>query len=166
MYEVGHIRSTVTDGVTIGRPCCGVHDCMVPLDSVKNRFCPDHKVQLIYQQIYLVRNILILATTWKAQDTLCSVIDCPNPTESDGKRKLKTCSLPEHRKLEINNDLRNKAMFQLKHRLARLRVSQPVAAIAPTTIGSSELADAVGSTLHTDEEVIVDADGICDGKPE
>jgi hypothetical protein len=117
--------------------------------------------------LLLVRNILIFATTRKAQDAVCSVIDCLNPTESDGKRKLKTCLLPEHRKLEINNDLRNKAMFQLKHRLACLRVSQPVAPITPTTIGSSELADAAGSTLHTDEEVIVDADGVlCDGKPE
>ena len=31
---------------------------------------------------------------------------------------------------------------------------------------SSELADATGSTLHTDEEVVVDANGVCDGKPE
>jgi len=54
-------------------------------------------------------------------------------------------------------------MFQLKHRLARLRVSQPVAAITPTV---TELADATGSTLHTDDEVVVDADGVCDGKPE
>lgn len=137
---------------------------MVPLDSVKNRFCPEHKVQLILS--LLVGNIINFATTWKAQDAICSVIDCNNPTESDGMHKSNTCSLPEHRKLEVNNDLRNKAMFQLKHRLARLRVSQPVAAITPTTIGSSELADAAGSTLHTDEEVIVDADGVCDGKPE
>lgn len=57
-------------------------------------------------------------------------------------------------------------MFQLKHRLARLRVSQPVAAITPTVTDSSELADATGSTLHTDEEVVVDANGVCDGKPE
>ena len=134
----------------------------MPLDSVKNRFCLKHKVQLILS--FPVRNILIFATSWKAQDALCSVINCPNPTESDGKHKSKTCSLPEHRKLEANNDLRNKAMFQLKHRLARLRVSQPVAAI--TTTGSSELADTAGSTLHTDDEVIVDADGVCDGKPE
>jgi len=58
-------------------------------------------------------------------------------------------------------------MFQLKHRLARLRVSQPVAAISPIAASESESAEIVaGSTLHTDEEVVVDADGVCDGKPE
>ena len=66
--------------------------------------------------------------------------------------------------LQMVSQLDAPAMFQLKDHLACLRVSQPVAVITPTTTGLSELADAAGSTLHTDEEVIVDADGICDGK--
>ena len=103
----------------------------------------------------------------KAQDSLCSVIDCLNPTtKSDGKQKSKTCSLPEHRKLEVNNNLRNKAMFQLKHHLAHLRVSQPIMSITPTVAPGSDSLDVAGSTLHIDKEVIVNVNGICNGNPE
>lgn len=57
-------------------------------------------------------------------------------------------------------------MFQLKHRLARLKVSQPVASMSPTVAPGSDSPDVAGSTLHVDEEVIVNVNGICDGKPE
>jgi len=31
----------VTDGVTIGHPCCGIHNCHEPLANNHDRFCPD-----------------------------------------------------------------------------------------------------------------------------
>ena len=30
---VDPLRSVVVDGVTIGHPCCSVHNCTIPLDS-------------------------------------------------------------------------------------------------------------------------------------
>jgi hypothetical protein len=30
------------DGVMIGHPCCSVHDCPNPLESIKNHFCAEH----------------------------------------------------------------------------------------------------------------------------
>ncbi|PPR06412.1 hypothetical protein CVT26_004859 [Gymnopilus dilepis] len=96
-------RATVTDGVTIGRPTCGVPDCDVQMDSPKDRYCPIH---------------------WQ-QDKLCVVTTCSQPAEA-GHR---TCVIEEHRKLETWLDERNSAMFQLKQRLLRLRTSQPVQSI-------------------------------------
>jgi hypothetical protein len=54
--------------------------------------------------------------------------------------------------------MKNKAMFQLKHRLARLKVLQPEDA----SNGIDEPADgSQGSAAHIDEEVLID-----DGKSE
>jgi hypothetical protein len=66
-----------------------------------------------------------------------------------------TCSLKEHRELENFNSEKNKAMFQLKERLARLRTSQPRESIP-------DASDVIGQ----DEEVLIDNDGVCDRKPE
>ncbi|KAF8574954.1 hypothetical protein K439DRAFT_1649684 [Ramaria rubella] len=66
----GHIyRMTagVTDGITVGHPCCCVHDCKVPLEHHHHRFCPTHR----------------------HFNDLCQVKGCAFPTEL-GHR---TCSL-------------------------------------------------------------------------
>jgi len=63
--------------------------------------------------------------------------------------------LKEHRELENFNSEKNKAMFQLKERLARLRTSQPRESIP-------DASDDIGQ----DEEVLIDIDGVCDGRPE
>ncbi|KAI0748829.1 hypothetical protein BC629DRAFT_1298168 [Irpex lacteus] len=41
-FIVGWTRVIVINGVTIGHSCCVVHKCLKPLNSVKDRFCPDH----------------------------------------------------------------------------------------------------------------------------
>ncbi|KAF8967356.1 hypothetical protein BDZ97DRAFT_1916953 [Flammula alnicola] len=125
-----YIRSTVTDGVTIGRPTCSVHDCDVPLESVKDRYCPIHH----------------------SEDLLCVVTTCSEYAE-EGHR---TCKLPLHRNLEDYNAEQQKAMFQLKQRLARLRTSQP----------RESIPEAGDDTIGQDEEILIDKDGVCDGKPE
>ncbi|KAF4623949.1 hypothetical protein D9613_001395 [Agrocybe pediades] len=129
--QQGFLRSTVTDGVTIGRPACSSHDCESPLKSVKDRFCPAHA----------------------DQDLLCVVITtCSCPAE----KGYRTCADGEHRRLEDYNSEKEKAMFQLKERLARLRTSQP-------REGIPQGAEDTGR----DEEVIIDQDGVCDtDKPE
>ncbi|KAF9539067.1 hypothetical protein CPC08DRAFT_771030 [Agrocybe pediades] len=127
----GYIRATVTDGVTIGRPTCSVHDCDIPLDSVKDRYCPEHL----------------------DQDKQCAVTSCTLSAEPHHR----TCSIREHRALEDYNSEQNKAMFQLKRRLARLKTSQPRDAVP-----DSELGDAP----FNDEEVLIDKNGDCTDKPD
>ena len=96
----------VTDGVTIGRPCCAVHDCKDPLPTVKHRYCQKHSD---------------LAK-------LCAIVSCNAKAEVG----FRTCATPEHRKLEVYRHQQGKAMFQLKHRLQRLKVSQTHDSLATT----------------------------------
>lgn len=92
----GQLRSVVIDGVTIGHPCCGVHNCSTPLDSVKHHYCPDHY----------------------GENEICAVTDCREPAE-DGHR---TCLVAEHRNAELSYFEVGKSMFQLKHRLQMAQV--------------------------------------------
>ena len=119
----------VTDGVTIGCLTCCVHDCNNPLESVKDQFCLTHA----------------------NQDFLCVVTTCSEHAEEGHW----TCSLKEHCELENYNSEKNKAMFQLKECLARLRTSQ-----------LHESIPEAGDDIGQDEEVLVDNDGICDEKLE
>ncbi|KAJ7744876.1 hypothetical protein B0H16DRAFT_1889524 [Mycena metata] len=159
------VRSTVTDGITIGSPCCAVHDCLEPLVSVKHRYCTLHR----------------------ALDKQCAVTTC----ERDSETGFRTCPDPEHRRLESYDYLQGKAMFQLKHRLERLKVSQTHDSLAPGSSTSPnrmadegdgdlmpELVDAPqgddeddegaaeGPGADADEDVEIDVAGICEGKPE
>ncbi|KAK6967007.1 hypothetical protein R3P38DRAFT_2512649, partial [Favolaschia claudopus] len=36
------VRVVVIDGITIGHPCCGIHNCPEPLISNRHRFCYGH----------------------------------------------------------------------------------------------------------------------------
>lgn len=83
------LRVIVIDGVTIGRPCCGVLHCTGRLESNCNRFCTGHQ--------YV--------------DHLCSIVGC-NMAVVPGR---KTCVDPEHQKLEDQRQRRNKALFQMKN---------------------------------------------------
>jgi hypothetical protein len=78
----------VVDGVTVGHPCCSVHDCKIPLERVKDRFCPTHHNESL----------------------LCVIKTCRNKA-SEG---FKTCVDPDCRSVEDYLRQRNKAMFQLK----------------------------------------------------
>lgn len=57
-------------------------------------------------------------------------------------------------------------MFQLKHRLARLKVSQPDNAFTQDALSPGHSTDlAQGSIAHTgDEDILVEATGLCTGK--
>ncbi|KAF8579378.1 hypothetical protein K439DRAFT_1620562 [Ramaria rubella] len=96
--EDGHIyRMTagVTDGITVGHPCCCVHDCKVPLEHHHHRFCPTHR----------------------HLNGLCRVKGCALPAEL-GHR---TCSLVVHRATEQNP---RPSLGQLRNRLDMLNVHQ------------------------------------------
>ncbi|KAJ7702176.1 hypothetical protein B0H16DRAFT_1902481 [Mycena metata] len=156
------VRSTVTDGIAIGRPYCAVHDCLEPLPTVKHRYCNTHR----------------------SFNKQCVITNCKDDSD-DGFR---TCSIPEHRALESYHYLQGKAMFQLKHRLERLNVSQTHDSLSTGSnrsrtrmtdeLDGDLLPDLVdgdtedegveleGSGADADEDVEIDASGVCDGKPE
>lgn len=89
------LRSVVIDGVTVGHPCCNVHNCTTPLASMRDRFCPDHR-QL---------------------DRVCVVTDC----DQSARPGTQTCTISTHKALEDYYQEQGKAMFQLRLRLERAR---------------------------------------------
>ena len=164
----GCLRSVVIDGVNMGCPCCSIHDCDNALDSVRDRFCPEH-------------------AHFRQQ---CAVTSCSESVQQG----FKTCLLSEHRQLELHYYERGKAMFQLKTRLERLKISQttdslsvPLLAgaeksrlttqdeltvtvtdlqpdIEPESADEADDSPPEGSGV-ADDHVVVDADGsLCDGK--
>jgi len=153
------IRSTVTDGLTIRRPCCSVQDCSEPLPHVKKCYCHLHN--------YL--------------DSQCAVTKCTAIAEQD----FRTCNDPEHRKLETYYFQQGKAMFQLKHRLERAKISQTHNSLSSSTGSSHDESTAednmpdlvapddgdededIGEGAGVqgdDEDTVIDEDGVCDGK--
>ncbi|KAF8233107.1 hypothetical protein L208DRAFT_1422992 [Tricholoma matsutake] len=131
--QIGCVHSVIIDGInTIGCPCCDIHDCVVPLASQNDHFSPDHND---------------LADE-------CTVTSC-TAKANDGYR---TCSLPSHCQLESYKDEQNKAMFQLKHRLAHLKLSQP----DPSSNLSDSLDNAAHASLpYSDEPVLIDVNELC-----
>ncbi|KAJ7353282.1 hypothetical protein DFH08DRAFT_987489 [Mycena albidolilacea] len=89
----------VIDGITIGHPCCGVHDCPEPLITNRHRFCRGHD----------------------HRHHICAVEGCEQPVEPT----FMTCPIVEHRQLELTHKTRDKALFQLRGRLQRATVSHP-----------------------------------------
>jgi hypothetical protein len=71
-----------------------------------------------------------------------------------------TCADPSHRSLEHYHYEKGKAMFQLKQRLECLKVSQTHDSIASADGGEEECLEGFGTVK--DEDVEVDANGICD----
>jgi hypothetical protein len=161
---IDQIRSTVTDGITIGHPCCAVQDCHEPLPHVKKRFCLFHT----------------------HLDSVCVVTTCLALADTD----FRTCADPEHRKLETYYKQQGKAMFQLKHRLERVKVSQTHDSLSPGddnkhsstahAVDDDQVPDLIevdddedendfgeGSGVQgDDDDVFIDQDGVCDGKPD
>ncbi|KAG7100133.1 hypothetical protein E1B28_001913 [Marasmius oreades] len=86
------LRAVVTDGVTIGRPCCKVHNCTHPLINNRSHYCQFHN------------NVL--------RDN-CVVTSCTNKVRVG----CRTCSIPEHVALEDYRNLKGKGFFLLQKRL-------------------------------------------------
>lgn len=144
----GQIRSTVTDGITIGRPCCGRHNCPLPLPHVKKKFC------------FLHSNLA----------SQCAVEDC---TAVVGNGHL-TCEDPEHREIETRYHERGKGMFQLKQRLERAKLGQTHDSLPSQRSRlrddreddmDEEIGEGAGLQVD-DDDAFMDKDGACDDKPE
>ncbi|KAJ7034009.1 hypothetical protein C8F04DRAFT_956939, partial [Mycena alexandri] len=101
----GRISACVTDGVTVGHACCGVHDCQVPLANQQAWFCPSHN------HLHFI----------------CAVTGCNERCDTGWR----TCSDSNHRAFEENRRAQGKAMFLLQARQARLSgQSEPVTPVS------------------------------------
>ena len=105
----------VIDGVTIGHPCCAIHNCHLPLENNQHRFCTVHQ----------------------GQEAVCAVIGCSELARPSHK----TCKHPDHEKVEgVHND-RGQARFQLQERLCRAHIAHPNDALGTDIVDASDLVD-------------------------
>src|SRR5271156_405923 len=104
------VSVAVIDGVTVGCPCCGHHNCHNPLQNIRDRFCSVHK----------------------SLDLVCSIVGCNEPVVATHR----TCSDPAHQEVERVKTLRGQSRTILKDRLQRQKVAHPDDSVArnmPTT---------------------------------
>ncbi|KAF5339767.1 hypothetical protein D9611_009052 [Ephemerocybe angulata] len=122
-YKTGQpLRGVVTDGITLGRPCCTVHNCTRPLVTNRARFCAKHMSKLQH---------------------ICVADDC---TEAAVKGR-KTCGDPKHQAGEDAFNRNSKAFFQLKKRLANGDMPQ----LLDSLNGNTELiAQVIAESVESD----------------
>jgi hypothetical protein len=105
VYQDGKkVWVVIIDGVTVGHPCCAVHNCKVPLENNRHRYCPQDA----------------------HQNTICAVVGCNSLVMTDSRM----CSEPAHQEVERVHRERGQARFQLKERLQRALVAHPNDVIA------------------------------------
>ncbi|THU93141.1 hypothetical protein K435DRAFT_580726, partial [Dendrothele bispora CBS 962.96] len=119
------VFAVVCDGVTVGRPCCGVPHCEGRLRSTQDPFCADH--------------------AYKA--SRCRVTGCERLVKS---KTSKACDISEHQAAERQFRERERAAFQLKQRYERQRQADEQANIlwdigAELDTGSDEVYEVVGT---------------------
>jgi hypothetical protein len=113
-FKLGKCQAIVGDGLSIGRPCCGVFRCKEPLLNNRHRFCLEH------QNLHEV----------------CAINGCINPVAelltqdpNGGSPKIskkKTCSLSIHQQIESKHQQRSTGSFLYKQRLQHAQISQPI----------------------------------------
>ena len=89
----------VTDGICIGHPCCGSHNCKVPLNNNRDHFCPIHA----------------------DLEHICSIVGCILPVVSGQL----TCADPLHQSIEAHHKDKGQSDFQLHDRLQRAHDVHP-----------------------------------------
>lgn len=106
---IARINAVVTDGVTVGHPCCNVHNCEEPLRSNRDRFCLAHADRRDHCRI-------------------TAPVPCTNKAEVG----FRTCTLPDHRQLDLDNSQQHKSYHKLRKLAARAR-TQDTSEIASNT---------------------------------
>lgn len=84
------LSAGVTDGVTVGHPCCSVLNCQIPLERGKDRFCPTHK----------------------GRSDVCAVEGCTESTT----RGFVTCKDVDHRRWEASQRLPGSTSYRVLRR--------------------------------------------------
>ena len=109
------VSVAVIDGITVGHPCCAVHNCHLPLENNQHRFCTVHQ----------------------GQEAVCTVIGCSELARPSHK----TCKHPDHEKVEgVHND-QGQARFQLQECLRRARIAHSNDALGTDIVDASNLVD-------------------------
>ncbi|KAI0311184.1 hypothetical protein OF83DRAFT_1069232 [Amylostereum chailletii] len=93
-------HAVVTDGISIGHPCCKMHNCTKPLVNNRHHYCIDHQ----------------------SEATICCINNC----RSKARPGHRTCNNNNHAKLEEERKAQDTAFFQLRRHLERAKISQPV----------------------------------------
>ncbi|KAF7300735.1 hypothetical protein MKEN_01298300 [Mycena kentingensis (nom. inval.)] len=93
--EVGDVQVIVGDGLSIGRPICGVTHCPKPLSNNRDRFCDDHQ----------------------DEENYCSVTGC----RRDVVPGTKSCDIQQHQGMEKLHYTHVSASATLGERLQRHR---------------------------------------------
>lgn len=135
------VSVVVIDGISIGCPCCGKHNCHLPLTSNRDHFCPAHH----------------------DLKKKCAIIDCEEEISTRGVsngRQSQVCDDPVHREIERLRREKGQSRFILKERLLHQRVSHPEDSSAKD-IPVEELQD-IEEDEATEEVFAVDASGKVD----
>jgi CxC6 like cysteine cluster associated with KDZ transposases len=90
----------VIDGVTVGHPCCAIHNCHVSLANNQHRFCPEDA---------------------PLHDKICSIVDCSDPV----LHGQLACRKAEHQEVECIHRECGQARFQLQECLQFACVAHP-----------------------------------------
>lgn len=109
--QLGLVDCIITDGIEMGRPCCGVRHCTGELTTTKHHFCPAHAIQAEF----------------------CVVEGCCYSHRAGSR----TCDL--HANIEERHLATGKAMFTLRSRLQRAKVAHPTDAVDPTAPQDEDL---------------------------
>ena len=89
----------VTNGICISHPCCGSHNCKVPLKNNRNHFCSIHA----------------------DLEHVCLIVGCGLPVVSGWL----TCADPLHQHVEAHHQDKGQSRFQLHDRLQCARDIHP-----------------------------------------
>jgi hypothetical protein len=116
----------VINGVTVGCPCCAVHNCKTRLESNRHHFCPKHS----------------------AQNSICAIVGCDSPIVQDSR----TCSDPRHQEVEQIHREWGQARFQLQDRLQRARIAHPNDAVAEESNSTSVDIDTEEFEINSSQE--------------
>ncbi|KAG2751907.1 hypothetical protein P692DRAFT_20871831 [Suillus brevipes Sb2] len=106
----GALRRTeviVTDGVTVGRPCCAIPRCKNPLNNNRHRYCAEHH----------------------RLETVCAVDGCDQPVavNTETGKNCKACDDPVHLRMEAAN---NESTHSGKTKTQRQKIAKLNDAIA------------------------------------
>ena len=104
------------DGISMGRPCCGVFRCRNNLESNRHRFCKEHD----------------------DKHQICAINDCNQHVSEEGS---KTCSDPEHKQAEAKNKEKGASLFLLSQRYRNTQLSHPVESLNHAEIQQADSID-------------------------
>lgn len=119
----------VIDGVTIGHPCCSVHNCQVPLSNQRHHFCPEHAHHA----------------------KVCSIKDCSEPVTPESR----TCAAIAHKNIEKHFIQQGHARFRLHELLQRSRMAGAANSM-PKDVDPTSAAEQLGAE---EQDFVVDKNG-------